>query len=167
MDGTLSDLREFATATALAVPRFVGSAVLFHAAVADRLGVTATELHCLHLVHGGVSDSPTELARLLGMTTGAFTRLLDRMEEHRLAERAPDPADRRRLVVRPLPDRMAELAECYAPMAQFVGERLTRLDRRQLIGLLEFMTDGSAAAEHAAANLAAGDTTDVTHVISS
>ena len=122
----MPDQRELATAAALALPRFVGSTALFHAAVAERMAVTPTELHCLHLLHGGVSDSPTELARLLGMTTGAFTRLLDRMELHRLAERAPDPADRRRLVVRPLPDRMAELAELYAPMARFVGERLAR-----------------------------------------
>jgi len=124
--------------------------------------ITPTELHCLHLLHGGVSDSPTELARLLGMSTGAFTRLLDRMERHRLAERAPDPADRRRLVVRPLPDRMAELAELYAPMARFVGDRLARFDRRQLTALLEFLTDGTAAAERSTTRLP-----DVTQAITS
>jgi DNA-binding MarR family transcriptional regulator len=158
----LPDQRELATAAALALPRFVGSTALFHAAVAERMAVTPTELHCLHLLHGGVSDSPTELARLLGVTTGAFTRLLDRMELHRLAERAPDPTDRRRLVVRPRPDRMAELAELYAPMARFVGERLARLDRRQLTALLGFLTDGTAAAEQATAHIP-----DVTHAISS
>lgn len=156
----MPDQRELATAAALALPRFVGSTVLFHSAVAERLGVTPTELHCLHLLHGGVSDSPTELARLLGMTTGAFTRLLDRMERHRLAERVADPADRRRLIVRPLPNRMTELAEAYAPMARFVGERLAKLDRRQLTALVDFLVDGAAAAEHA-------EPGDVTHVISS
>ena len=158
----MPDQRELATSAALALPRFVGSTALFHAAVAERMGVTPTELHCLHLLHGGVSDSPSELARLLGMSTGAFTRLLDRMERHRLAERAPDPADRRRLVVRPLPDRMAELAELYAPMARFVGERLARFDRRQLTALLEFLTDGTAAAERSTADLP-----DVTQAITS
>ncbi len=158
----MPDQRELATAAALALPRFVGSTALFHAAVAERMGVTPTELHCLHLLHGGVSDSPTELARLLGISTGAFTRLLDRMERHRLAERAPDPADRRRLVVRPQPDRMAELAELYAPMARFVAERLARLDRRQLTALVGFLADGTAAAEQASANLP-----DVTQAITS
>lgn len=158
----MPDQRELATAAALALPRFVGSTALFHAAVAERMAVTPTELHCLHLLHGGVSDSPTELARLLGISTGAFTRLLDRMAVHRLAERAPDPADRRRLVVRPLPDRMAELAELYAPMARFVGERLARLDRRQLTALVGFLTDGTVAAEQASGNLP-----DVTQAITS
>jgi DNA-binding MarR family transcriptional regulator len=156
------DQRELATTAVLALPRFVGATVLFHTAVAERLGVTPTELHCLHLVHGGVTDSPTELARLLGMTTGAFTRLLDRMERHRLAERRPDPADRRRLVVRPLPDRMTELAELYAPLAGFFGERLAKLDQHQLSALVEFLADGSTAAERETAKLP-----DVTRAISS
>jgi len=146
------DQRDLATTAVLALPRFVGATVLFHTAVAERLGVTPTELHCLHLLHGG-ADSPTELARLLGMTTGAFTRLLDRMERHRLAERRPDPADRRRVVVRPLPDRMAELAELYAPLAGFFGERLARLDHHQLAALADFLTDGCDAAERQTAEL--------------
>ncbi|MEV0070136.1 MarR family transcriptional regulator [Amycolatopsis sp. NPDC050768] len=139
--------RELATAAALALPRFVSATVRFHTAVADRLGVTPAELHCLQLVHSGATDSPTQLAQLLGMTTGAFTRMLDRMERARLVERAPDPADRRRLRVRALPDRMAELTELYAPLAQRLGERLAGFDRRQLTALVSFLTEGESAAD--------------------
>ena len=121
----MPDQRDLATTAVLALPRFVGATVLFHTAVAERLGVTPTELHCLHLLHGG-ADSPTELARLLGMTTGAFTRL---------------------------PDRMAELAELYAPLAGFFGERLARLDHHQLAALADFLTDGCDAAERQTAEL--------------
>ncbi|GAA4534587.1 MarR family winged helix-turn-helix transcriptional regulator [Amycolatopsis samaneae] len=149
----MPDQRELATAAALALPHFVSSTVRFHAAVAERLGVTATELHCLHLVSGGVSESPTELAGLLGMTTGAFTRMLDRMERARLVERVPDPEDRRRLAVRPLPDRLPELAELYAPLARFFGDRFGGFDRRQLTALLGFLTDGRAIAEREATRL--------------
>ncbi|HEY2058216.1 MarR family winged helix-turn-helix transcriptional regulator [Amycolatopsis sp. NBC_01480] len=148
--------RELATAAALALPRFVSSTVRFHTAVADRLGVTPAELHCLQLVHSGATDSPTELARLLGMTTGAFTRMLDRMERARLVERATDTADRRRLRVRPLPDRMAELTDLYAPLAQRLGERMASFDRRQLTALVAFLTEGETAADQEAAALLAG-----------
>lgn len=147
--------RELATAAALALPRFVSATVRFHTAVADRLGVTPAELHCLQLVHSGTTDSPTELARLLGMTTGAFTRLLDRMERARLVERAPDPADRRRLRVRALPDRMAELTELYAPLAQRFGDHLAGFDRRQLTALVAFLTDGEHAADLATTEVTA------------
>ncbi|MDT8912675.1 MarR family transcriptional regulator [Amycolatopsis sp. PS_44_ISF1] len=149
--------RELATTAALALPGFVSSTVRFHTAVAERLGVTPAELHCLQLVHSGATDSPTELARMLGMATGAFTRMLDRMERARLVERATDTADRRRLRVRPLPDRMTELTGLYAPLAQRLGLRMGSFDRRQLSALVAFLTEGAAAADQEAAALLAGE----------
>ncbi|MFF0145875.1 DNA-binding MarR family transcriptional regulator [Amycolatopsis sulphurea] len=152
----MPDQRELATAATLALPRFISATVRFHTTVADRLGVTPAELHCLQLVHSGVTDSPTELARLLGLTTGAFTRLLDRMERARLVERVPDPADRRRLRVRARPDRMAELTDLYAPLAHQLGAQLAKFDRRQLTALVAFLTGGEAAAGRAVAELHEG-----------
>ncbi|OXM54325.1 MarR family winged helix-turn-helix transcriptional regulator [Amycolatopsis alba] len=149
----MPDQRELATAAALEIPRFVSATVLFQTAMAERLGISATELHGLQLVISGAATSPTELARALGMTTGAVTRMLDRMESRRLVERAPDPADRRRLAVRPLPDRLADVADLYSPVARFFGDRLARLDRRQLAALLGVLTDGRAFAEQEAARL--------------
>jgi DNA-binding MarR family transcriptional regulator len=147
------DQRELATATALEIPQFISATVLFQTAVADKLGVTATELHCLHLVSSGTATSPTALARVLGMTTGALTRMLDRMERERLVERVPDPADRRRLSVRPLGDRLEELAELYAPMARFLSEGLSRLDRRQLTAMLGFLNESRLHAEEEATRI--------------
>jgi DNA-binding MarR family transcriptional regulator len=149
----LPDQRELATAAALEIPRFVSATVLFQTAMAERLGISATELHGLQLVSSGTATSPTDLARALGMTTGAVTRMLDRMEARRLVERVPDPDDRRRLVIRPLPDRLGEVAELYSPMARFFGDRLGRLDRRQLAALLGVITDGRAYAEREATRL--------------
>ncbi|MEV7548001.1 MarR family transcriptional regulator [Amycolatopsis sp. NPDC089917] len=152
----MPDQRELATAAALEIPRFVSATVLFQTAMAEQLGISPTELHGLQLVISGAATSPTELARALGMTTGAVTRLLDRMEKRRLVERAPDPADRRRLVVRPLPDRLEDVADLYSPVARFFGDRLARLDRRQLAALLGVLTDGRAFAEQEATRLRSG-----------
>ncbi|MFD6071749.1 MarR family winged helix-turn-helix transcriptional regulator [Amycolatopsis lurida] len=149
----MPDQHELATAAALEIPRFVSATVLFQTAMAERLGISATELHGLQLVISGAATSPTGLARALGMTTGAVTRMLDRMEERRLVERVPDPADRRRLAIRPLSDRLAEVADLYSPMARFFGDRLGRLDRRQLTALLGVLTDGRAFAEREATRL--------------
>ncbi|MFD5090174.1 MarR family winged helix-turn-helix transcriptional regulator [Amycolatopsis thailandensis] len=152
----MPDQRELATAAALEIPRFVSATVLFQTAMAERLGISPTELHGLQLVISGAATSPTQLARALGMTTGAVTRMLDRMEERRLVERAPDPADRRRLVVRPLPDRLDDVADLYSPVARFFGDRLAKLDRRQLAALLGVLTDGRVFAEQEAVRLRSG-----------
>ncbi len=149
----MPDQRELATAAALEIPRFVSATVMFQTAMADRLGISPTELHGLQLVISGATTSPTELARALGMTTGAVTRMLDRMETRRLVERVPDPADRRRLAIRPLPDRLDDVADLYSPMARFFGDRLGKLDRRQLTALLGVLADGRTFAEREAARL--------------
>jgi DNA-binding MarR family transcriptional regulator len=55
------------------------------------------------------------LAELTGLTTGAVTTLIDRLEDAGLASREPDPADRRRVIVRSLapPPEVARLVERY------------------------------------------------------
>ncbi len=91
-------------------------AVVLHEAIAERLGVNATDLKCLELASGEDSLTPTRLAELAGLTTGAVTGVLDRLERAGIARREPDAADRRSVVVRIDPTRAAELAALYRPL---------------------------------------------------
>jgi DNA-binding MarR family transcriptional regulator len=74
--------------------------VLFHHAVGEILGVNVTDMECLALiVYRGLS-TPSELARYTGLSSGATTAMLDRLERSRLIKRCPNPQDRRgKLVV--------------------------------------------------------------------
>jgi hypothetical protein len=56
------------------------------------------------------------LAELAGLTTGAITGVLDRLERAGFVRRESDPADRRRLRVQLIPDRLGELTEYYRPL---------------------------------------------------
>ncbi|GAA3039213.1 MarR family winged helix-turn-helix transcriptional regulator [Streptosporangium longisporum] len=132
------------------IPQFVSATTLFQHAVADQLGVPVNDLHCLNLVSSGRAVTPTQLAEYMGMTTGAVTKMLDRMQEQRLIRREHDPRDRRRVVVVQLPDRLAEIAEFYRPMAAFLQERLAACTVDQLRFMAEFAG--------AAGNVALGQT---------
>ena len=69
--------------------------ILFHHAVAGRLGVNVTDVECLSLVvYRGVA-SPSELASHTGLSSGATTAMLDRLERSGLIERRRSPNDRR------------------------------------------------------------------------
>ena len=68
--------------------------------IADRFGVNPTDLTCLELLAGEAAMSPTRLAELSGLTTGAVTGVLDRLERAGIVRRAPDRDDRRRVAVR-------------------------------------------------------------------
>ncbi|OXM62692.1 MarR family winged helix-turn-helix transcriptional regulator [Amycolatopsis vastitatis] len=105
--------------------------VAFHEAVGASLGVTAVDQRALAVIAGAGSVSAGDLAKEIGLTPGAVTGVVDRLERAGLAQRAPDPADRRRLVITAVPGAfgkvfagldaaMAKLMAGYSPAEQAV-----------------------------------------------
>jgi len=121
--------------------------------VADQLGVPANDLHCLNLVTAGLAVTPTQLAERMGMTTGAVTKMLDRMERQRLVRREHDPQDRRRITVHALPDRADELATLYQPMAGYLIDHIARFTDDHLRLLTDFARTSREIALREAAQL--------------
>lgn len=81
-----------------------------------RFGINRTDLRALDLIGQAGEISPTALAVALGMSTGATSAVLDRLEAAGYARREPDPAHRRRTLVRQTP-RAGELGEeVFAPV---------------------------------------------------
>ncbi len=105
--------------------------VAFHEAVGASLGVTAVDQRALAVIAGAGSVSAGELAKEIGLTPGAVTGVVDRLGRAGLAQRAPDPDDRRRLVITAvrgafgdafaeLDKAMGELTDHYSPAEQAV-----------------------------------------------
>jgi DNA-binding MarR family transcriptional regulator len=67
---------------------------------AHRFGINRTDLRALDLIGQAGVISPTALAEALGMSTGATSTVLDRLEAAGYARREPDPDHRRRTRVR-------------------------------------------------------------------
>ena len=76
-----------------------GLSALFSAAVAARAGINSTDLESLDLLRRHGPMTAGRLATLTGLTTGAVTGVIDRLERRGFAHRQQDPADRRRVVV--------------------------------------------------------------------
>lgn len=90
--------------------RYMAAYALFNQAVADHLGLHPTDVQCLNLL--GLERDPVTIGRvaeLTGLTTGSATRLVDRLERAGYVRRERDAADRRRVMVAQVPERMAEL----------------------------------------------------------
>jgi DNA-binding MarR family transcriptional regulator len=109
--------------------------LVFHEAVAERLGINATDLKCLELAAGEEAISPGRLAELAGLTTGAVTGVLDRLERARIVRREADPTDRRRVVVRLIPERAGELSALYAPLLTTTAALAAAYDSSQRAAL--------------------------------
>src|SRR5436190_13301126 len=79
--------------------RLSTATVLFHAAIADRLGVGATDVKCYSILRQTGAITAGELAERTSLTTGAITGVIDRLERAKLVRRARDSQDRRRIVL--------------------------------------------------------------------
>lgn len=68
---------------------------LFRNAVSEWAGLNTTDMECLRLLFLKGVSTPSQLARHTGLTSGATTAMLDRLEKAGLIERQPNPEDRR------------------------------------------------------------------------
>jgi len=75
----------------------------FDEALAARLGVNLTDLRCSSLVEREGPMTAGKLAATMGLTTGAITGVLDRLEKAGFVKRSRDPADRRQVIVEAVP----------------------------------------------------------------
>jgi DNA-binding MarR family transcriptional regulator len=69
--------------------------VLFRNAIGERLGLHVTDMECLGLLFHKNISTPSEIAKQTGLTSGATTAMLDRLEKSGLIQRRPNPDDRR------------------------------------------------------------------------
>jgi len=76
--------------------------VFLHQAIAQTIGLNATDTKCVDLIGSEPDGAVTagRLSDLTGLTTGAITHILDRLEKRGFVERVRDTADRRRVFVR-------------------------------------------------------------------
>ena len=108
------------------------STVLFRHAVGERLGVNVTDMECLALIYFKGLATPSELSRYSGLTSGATTAMLDRLEKARLVERRPNPKDRRGTLIVLTNERNQEMDGLFAPARQAVAHLNASYPEREL-----------------------------------
>jgi DNA-binding MarR family transcriptional regulator len=114
--------------------------IMFHQAVADRIGLNPTDHKCADLLFMKGPMTAGELSRLTGLTTGAITGVIDRLEGAGFARREEDSDDRRRVVVRVLPKCHREVGRLFESLAAAMEELCSRYSDRELSVILDFMT---------------------------
>jgi len=119
--------------------------VLFSHAVAERAGMSAADLESLDLLirHGPMTAG--RLAELTGLTTGAVTGLVDRLERRGYARRERHPTDRRSVVVQPLTESaLRDFEPSYTAMRQAIDKLFSRYSEEELNVILDFMERAAA-----------------------
>lgn len=110
----------------------------FNDLVARRLGVSTTETQCLYVLSRFGPLTPGEISRRINLSTGATTRMLDRLSRAGYIVRNPEPSDRRRILIAPAGDGIARIGALYEPLNADLAELLAGWDAEQLHALSEF-----------------------------
>ncbi|MFC4910340.1 MarR family winged helix-turn-helix transcriptional regulator [Actinomadura gamaensis] len=118
--------------------------VLLHHATAAKAGLNVTDAQCINALVLDGPQTPGQLAQLMGITTGgAITAVIDRLERAGYVKRSRDPADRRRVIVEPVRERVAAFGAYFEPIARAFGGRMAGLDDDQLRVLLGWIEENN------------------------
>lgn len=116
--------------------------IMFHQAVADVLGLHITDHKCLDFIQRFGAMPAGRIAELTGLTTGAVTGIIDRLEQAGYVRRTNDPRDRRKTIVEPTKNRRLErkLEMIFVPLRERMESLLSAYSDAELAFLLDATT---------------------------
>src|SRR5215831_5665396 len=117
----------------------IGS-VLFRHVVGEMLGVNATDMECLGVIFFKGVATPSELAQYTGLSSGATTAMLDRLEKSELIARRPNPQDRRSTHIVLVKETAAKLAPWFASLREAQDQLVSSYSEPELELLADFFT---------------------------
>ncbi len=105
---------------------------LFRNAMDEWAGLNPTDMECLRLLFLEGVSTPSKLARHTGLTSGATTAMLDRLEKVGLIERRPNPDDRRGTLIVPAETSAEKLASWFASARKAQAELIASYSEEEL-----------------------------------
>jgi len=113
---------------------------IFGQSVAIRMGLSESDIDALELLIDSGAATAGKLSELMGLTSGAVTRVIDRLEQAGYVRRTADPADRRRVVVEVVPERVATVQSLLESLERASAEEVGRYSEEQLALISDFLT---------------------------
>jgi DNA-binding MarR family transcriptional regulator len=116
--------------------------IMFHQNVADALGLHITDHKCLDLIRQYGAMPAGRLAELTGLTTGAVTGIIDRLEKVGYVRRTNDPKDRRRTIIELVRNKKWErkIEAIFIPFHERMRKLLSSYSDSELAFLLDVLT---------------------------
>jgi DNA-binding MarR family transcriptional regulator len=123
--------------------------VFLHQAIAQTFGLNASDTRCLDLIHSHSEGMVTagRLSDLTGLTTGAITHILDRLEKRGMIERVRDSQDRRRVFIRVRGESVKPLLPKYEALGKAYMASIEHYSNTELMTIADYMKKMSEITE--------------------
>lgn len=129
--------------------QFHGLGASFFRAAAGRVGMSITDMQVIDILESSGPMTAGQLAELTGLTTGAITGILGRLEEAGLVRRERDPEDGRRVIVRLVADeeKMRTIGPIFDAIGKAWDATASDYDNEQVALLVAFLKRSNAASK--------------------
>lgn len=153
--GSEKDQTGVVEALVLELRKGYGLGASFFRAAAARIEMTDTDMQVIDILENTGESTAGQLANLMGLTTGTFTAILNRLEKAGLVRRERDPNDGRRVIVKRAPgsDGKQEIDPLFASLGKAWKDLAAQYDDEQKAFLLEFLQRSNALAGEEIARL--------------
>jgi len=147
--GTEGQRAELLGSLAQEFTQFNGLSAAFFRAVAARIGVTVTDMQVIENLASTGPSTAGQLAELTGLTTGAITGMLNRLEEAGLVRRERDPEDGRKVIVQLTQDsdQIRGIGAIFGSIQKAWEEQTAHYDDEQIASLVDFLKRANAVAK--------------------
>jgi DNA-binding MarR family transcriptional regulator len=125
-----------------AMRRSSAQGVLYGQAVANVAGISGSDLECLDFLNLEGRVTAGRLAEVTGLTTGAITGVVDRLEKAGFVRRERDETDRRKVYIVTVPENAARIGRYYVPMQEAMHRLWSTYSEAELQLLLRFANEG-------------------------
>jgi len=117
------------------------ASILMHQTIARKAGLSGTDHKFLGLLvkHGEMSAG--EISKMMSLTTGAVTALIDRLEKKKLVERKFDKEDRRKILIVPKTPRILKLMEpLFGDLQEKTAKLVSTFSEKEIETLHHYFT---------------------------
>jgi DNA-binding MarR family transcriptional regulator len=111
---------------------------LYRNIIFEKLAVNGTDMECLGFLLSKRISTPTELAKYTGLSSGATTAMLDRLEKGGFIERRRNPDDRRGTLIVLAKSGAEKVAPWFAPVGKAQNELISNYSEKELQLISDF-----------------------------
>jgi DNA-binding MarR family transcriptional regulator len=115
--------------------------MMFKNGVASKMHLNISDAECIDFLIQMGSSTAGDLARVTGLTTGAVTSVIDRLEKGGYVRREKNPNDRRKVMVVLIPERNKSIRDHYDPLNAEIHNLLSDYGKKELKILISCMKE--------------------------
>lgn len=121
--------------------RYGMRSVLFQQNMAQKIGVSHTDLKSAEILNETGPITAGELSKITGLSTGSVTALINRLEKSGYVKRERDQLDGRKVMIMPIPERQEQIKSHYQSLSMATKEFSSAYNEQELILINQFVEE--------------------------